>query len=104
MVQRVGVVFPEQAGDGTLVNISGGGVAAHAPNRAAAIRFLEYLASDEAQAIFAGANNEYPAVTGARLPPTVAAYANFKADPLSVTVYGRRQAEAQALFDEAGWR
>ncbi len=79
-------------------------MAANAPNRAAADRFLEYLASDEAQAILAGANNEFPAVQGARAPESVAAYADFKADPLPVTVYGRRQAEAQAVFDEAGWR
>jgi iron(III) transport system substrate-binding protein len=104
VVDRVGVAFPEQAGAGTLVNISGGGVAAHAPHRAAAVRFLEYLASEEAQAIFAGANNEYPAAVGARVPTQVAPHADFKADPLPVTVYGRRQAEAQAVFDEAGWR
>jgi iron(III) transport system substrate-binding protein len=104
VVEKVGMVFPEQAGAGALVNISGGGVAAHAPNRAAAVRFLEYLASDEAQSILAGANNEFPAVQGARPPESVAAYTNFKADPLPVTVYGRRQAEAQAVFDEAGWR
>ena len=104
VTERVGVVFPEQAGDGALVNISGGGVAAHAPHKANAIRFLEYLASDEAQAIFAGGNNEFPAVAAATPPAAVAAYAGFKADPLPVAVYGRRQAEAQALFDEAGWR
>ena len=75
-----------------------------APHRAAAIRFLEYLTSDEAQAVFAEANNEYPVVAGARLPASIAAYAAFKPDPMPVTVYGRRQAEAQAVFDQAGWR
>ncbi len=62
------------------------------------------LASDEAQAILAEANNEYPAVRGAPVPEGLKPYAGFKADPLSVAVYGRRQAEAQAVFDEAGWR
>ena len=104
VVGEVAIAFPEQAGTGTLVNISGGGVAAHAPNKANAVKFLEYLASDEAQAIFAGANNEFPAVESVRPPEAVAAYAQFKADPLPVTVYGRRQAEAQAIFDQAGWR
>ena len=104
VAEKVGVVFPGQAAEGTLVNISGGGVAAHAPHRDNAIRFLEYLASDEAQAIFAGGNNEFPAVAGAQAPASVAAYADFNADPLPVAVYGRRQAEAQAVFDEAGWR
>ncbi len=101
---RVGLSFPEQDGVGTHVNISGGGLAAHAPNKAAAIKFLEFLASDEAQAIFAGANHEYPAVEGLPSPPDVAAYSNFKSDPMAVSIYGQRQAQAQGVYDQAGWR
>ncbi|HEX8569937.1 MAG TPA: extracellular solute-binding protein [Caulobacteraceae bacterium] len=104
VMQKVAIAFPEQAGTGALVNISGGGVAAHAPNKENAVKFLEYLASDQAQAIFASANNEFPAVQAVKPPASVAAYANFKADPLPVTVYGRRQGEAQATFDQAGWQ
>lgn len=107
--ESTAMVFPEQthdgaSGAGTLVNISGGGVVANAPNRANAIRFLEYLSTPEAQAILAGANNEYPAVEDAPVPEGLRPYAKFQPSPLSVAVYGRRQAEAQALFDEAGWR
>lgn len=103
---RTVMIFPEQAdgAPGTLVNISGGGVAANAPNRANAVRFLEYLITPEAQAILAEANNEYPAVEGAAVPQALRPYADFRPAALSVAVYGRRQAEAQALFDEAGWR
>ena len=104
VVDKVAVVVPEQAGTGTLVNVSGGGVTAHARNKANAVKFLAYLASDEAQAIFAAANNEFPAVESGRPPPAVEAYARFKADPLPVSTYGRRQAEAQAVFDQTGWR
>ncbi|HEX8232048.1 MAG TPA: extracellular solute-binding protein [Caulobacteraceae bacterium] len=101
---RVKLSFPEQAGAGTHVNISGGGVAAHAPHRAEALRFLEFLTTDQAQHIFAGANHEFPAVATVEPPPDVKAISRFKADPMPVTVYGRRQAEAQAVFDQAGWR
>ncbi|MCX8497776.1 MAG: extracellular solute-binding protein, partial [Caulobacteraceae bacterium] len=101
---RVALSFPEQAGVGTHTNVSGGGLAAHAPNKAAAIKFLDYLASDEAQAIFAGANHEYPVVEGVPSPPDVAAISQFKADPMAVTVYGERQAQAQGVYDQAGWR
>ncbi len=101
---RVELAFPEQDGPGTHVNISGGGMAAHAPHPDAAKQFLEFLSSDEAQHIFAGANHEYPAVEGVKPPPDVEAYSHFKPDPMPVTVYGQRQAEAQAVFDEAGWR
>ncbi len=101
---KVTLAFPEQAGAGAHVNISGGGVAANAPNREAAVKFLEFLSTDEAQGIFAGANHEYPAVQGVTPPADVAAFSNFKADPMPVTVYGERQAQAQGLFDQAGWR
>ena len=101
---RVTLSFPEQAGAGTHVNISGGGVAAHAPHKAEAVQFLEFLATDEAQAIFAGANHEFPAVEGIRPPADVEAISHFKPDPMPVTVYGRRQAEAQDIYNQAGWR
>jgi iron(III) transport system substrate-binding protein len=95
---------PPRIGSGALVNISGGGVAANAPNRANAVRFLEYLTTPEAQTILAEANNELPAVQGAAVPEGLRPYADFQASTLPVSVYGRRQAEAQALFDQAGWR
>lgn len=104
VAEQVALVFPDQGGQGTHVNISGAGVAANAPNRANAVRFLEYLASDEAQRIFADANSEYPAVPSVQPPAVVAEYARFKADPLPVNTYGVRQAEAQAVLDQAGWR
>jgi iron(III) transport system substrate-binding protein len=100
VAERTALIFP----DPTHVNISGAGVARHSPNRANAVAFLEYLASDEAQRILADANSEYPAVTSVEPPAVVKDYADFKADPRPVDVYGRRQGEAQALLDQAGWR
>ncbi|HEY9218685.1 MAG TPA: extracellular solute-binding protein [Phenylobacterium sp.] len=96
--------FPDLAGSGTHVNISGAGVAAHAPNAVQAQAFLKFLATPEAQAIFAGANNEFPVIAGVATPPEVAAVAGFKPDPMPVSTYGARQAQAQAIFDQAGWR
>ncbi|MBC6983471.1 Fe(3+) ABC transporter substrate-binding protein [Caulobacter sp. 17J80-11] len=102
--EKVALSFPNLDGHGTHVNISGGGVARYAPHKDAAVKFLEFLATDEAQEIFAGANNEYPAVASVKPPALVAQYSNFTADPMPVTTYGARQAEAQAVFDKAGWR
>lgn len=102
--QKVALSFPGQAGNGTHVNISGGGIAAHAPNRDNAEKFLEYLATDEAQTILAGANNEFPAVAAVQIDPMPGIPATYKTDPMPVTVYGARQAEAQAIFDRVGWR
>ena len=64
VIAAVGIVFPDQGGNGTHVNISGAGLVKSAPNPENAIRFLEYLASDEAQLLFANGNHEYPAVPG----------------------------------------
>lgn len=101
---KVALAFPEQDGAGTHVNISGGGLARYAPNKDKALQFLEFLTTEEAQGIIAGANHEYPAVAGVTPPADVAAYSNFKADPMPVQIYGARQAEAQTVFDQAGWR
>ncbi|MGZ8406685.1 MAG: extracellular solute-binding protein, partial [Caulobacteraceae bacterium] len=101
---KVALSFPGQGGTGTHVNISGGGVAAHAPHRDAAMKFLEFLTTDKAQEIFSGANHEYPAVASVKMPADVEAVSHFKADPMPVTVYGQRQAEAQQVYTEAGWR
>lgn len=97
-------IFPDQDGNGTHVNISGAGVMAAAPHKAVAVKFLEYMASDEAQAIVANANYEFPAVKSVKLSPELQALGNFKIDPLNVATYGQNQAQAQAIFDRAGWR
>lgn len=98
------LAFPSLNGAGSHVNISGGGVAANAPNRANAVRLLEFLASPEAQQHFARNNNEYPASGDVPAPPPVNAYAGFKAHPMPVTAFARHQPEAQALMSRAGWR
>ncbi|MCX7961611.1 MAG: Fe(3+) ABC transporter substrate-binding protein [Burkholderiales bacterium] len=105
VVERVGIVFPNQASWGTHVNVSGAGVARHAPNREAAVRFLEYLASDEAQRYFADGNNEWPAVPGVKTEnPALAVLGEFRRDALNVAVLGRNQPEAQKIYDRAGWK
>jgi len=98
------VIFPNQDANGTHVNISGGGVMASAPHKAVAVKFLEYMAGDEAQNIIASANYEFPAVKSIKLSKELQGLGTFKTDPINVSVYGQNQAEAQAIFDRAGWR
>ena len=104
IAQKLKLGFPSLDGQGSHVNISGGGVAAHAPNRENAVKFLEFLASPEAQAIVSQYNYEYPAVADAAPAETVAPYADFQAHPMSVARYGVHQADAQSLISAAGWR
>ncbi len=105
VVRKVGLVFPDQQRKGTHVNISGGGMLKHAPNKAAAVKFLEYLASDEAQAYFANGNNEWPVVDSVKLAnPQLAAMGKFKVDQLSAGVLAKYTPKAQRFIDRAGWK
>ena len=105
LAERVGVIFPNQKTWGTHVNVSGAGVMRHAPNRDNAVRFLEYLASDEAQRYFADGNNEWPVVSTARIDnPALAALGELTYDPINVAVLGRNQPLAQKIFDRVGWK
>ena len=105
LVKRLGVVWPNQNGRGTHVNVSGAGVVKTTKHREAAVKFLEYLAGDEAQRYFANGNNEWPAV------PTVtvnneelAELGKFKADSTPLTQMASHLPAAQKLLDRAGYR
>jgi iron(III) transport system substrate-binding protein len=100
----VQVFWADQGGAGTHVNVSGAGIVAASKNKDAARAFLEWLASDAVQADFASVNFEIPARKGAALDPVVAAWGEFRSDPVNVSVAGQRQAEAVRLMDRAGWR
>ena len=102
LMANLEIVFPNQDGRGTHINISGAGVTKYAPNRENAIRFLEYLTSDFAQRLFAEGNNEYP-ISGPTTGP-VAALGEFKRDDLNVSVLGENQTEAVKVYDRAGWK
>jgi len=104
VAEKIGVIFPNQSGRGAHVNVSGAGVLKHAPHREAAVKFLEYLASDEAQAYFANGNNEYPVVGKVRDNRELASLGEFRKDSINVTLLGRNQAAAQQAYDRAGWK
>jgi iron(III) transport system substrate-binding protein len=101
---QVGVIFPDQAGRGAHVNISGGGLIKTAPNRESAIKFLEYLSSNEAQNFFAKGNREYPVVPGVALDPFLAKLGRGKEDTVSVANYGPNLAKAVQVMNRAGWK
>ena len=100
----IGWVFPDQDGNGAHVNISGAGVAANAPNRENAVRFLEYLASDQAQQYFSAGNDEYPAVPGVGLSPSVAQLGLFRADAVPLADVAAELDAAVRIYNEVGWK
>ncbi len=105
IVSRTGVVFPDQAGHGTHVNVSGAGVLRNAPHRDNAVKFLEYLAGSDAQRYFADGNNEWPVVAGVPVAnPALDTLGAFRIDPLPIATLGRNTPEAQKIADRVGWK
>lgn len=105
VVEKVGVVFPNQQSWGTHVNIAGAAVAKYAPHREAAVRFIEYLASDEAQNYFANGNNEWPAVPSVKpANPALESLGTFKTETIPVSSVGANQSKVQQMLDRVGFK
>lgn len=104
VAEQVAMHFPAEENGGTHVNISGAGIALNSPNEENATRFLEYLATAEAQQLYAIGNNEFPIIDGMELPPVLEQFGTFESDAVNVTSYGENNPEAIRLMDRAGWR
>jgi iron(III) transport system substrate-binding protein len=105
LVEKVGVVFPNQSDFGTHVNIAGAGVAKYSKNRDAAVKFLEYLAGDSAQAYFADGNNEWPVVQSVKVNnPALRVMGDFKTESVPVAAIGMNQVKVQQMLDRVGYK
>lgn len=105
VVANVRFVWPNQESWGTHVNVSGAGMLKNAPNKEAAVKFLEYLTSDQAQIYFADGNNEWPVVPSVKTDnPALAELGEFKSDTTPLAQLSAGIAEAQRIFDRAGFR
>ncbi len=102
--KKVGLHFPNQDGRGTHINVSGAGVAKYAPNKDNAIRFIEFLVSEEAQEVFANLNYEYPVNPNVEPAPLLQEWGEFKEDTLNLSKLGENNKKAVVIFDEAGWK
>jgi iron(III) transport system substrate-binding protein len=107
VMDKVGVVFPNQSSWGTHVNIAGGAMAKNAKNPANAVKFLEYLASKEAQDYFANGNNEWPTAKGVKVSnPALQTMSGggFKSETIPVSVVGMNQVKVQQMLDRVGYK
>ena len=109
VVEKVGVVFPNQATWGTHVNIAGAAVARHAKNQANAVKFLEYLASPSAQNYFANGNNEWPVAKGVNtdnpaLKSMTGGSGQFKSETIPISAVGANQVKVQQMLDRVGFK
>jgi iron(III) transport system substrate-binding protein len=108
LMEKVGVVFPNQQSWGTHLNIAGGAVAKNSKNTAAAVKFLEYLASPEAQNYFANGNNEWPTAKGVKVQnPALTAISgggDFKTETIPLAAVGANQVKVQQMLDRVGFK
>ena len=107
VVERIGVVFPNQSSWGTHINIAGGAVARNSKHLPGAVRFLEYLASASAQEHFANGNNEWPAAKDIRLVnPALQAMTggSFKSETMPISVVGMNQVKVQQMLDRVSFK
>ena len=108
LMERVGIVFPNQASWGTHMNIAGGAVAKNAKHPEAAVKFLEYLASAEAQNHFANGNNEWPTAKGVKTSnPALQAMSgggDFKAETIPLAAVGASTVKVQQMLDRVGFK
>lgn len=104
VAEQVGVFFPNQDTNGTHVNVSGIGLLKHAKNSENAIKFIEFMTSQEAQGQFAEGNNEYPANPEVAPSETLKSWGEFKTQDITMTILGEKNTDAVKIFNEVGWK
>lgn len=102
--ESVGIIFPNQNGRGTHINISGIGVTKYAPNKENAIKLIEFLSGKEAQQTLANLNYEYPINPEANKASILKTWGDFKADSVELYKLGEYNSSAVKIFDEVGWK
>ena len=102
--QQVAVFWPNQAGRGAHVNVSGAGVTNSAQHKDAAVRLLEYLVSVPAQEWYAKTNHEFPVRDGVAGGEILQSWGAFKADDLNLAILGENNQDAVRAMDRAGWK
>lgn len=98
------IFWPNQETSGVHMNVSGAGITANAKNKEGALKLIEWLSSEEAQAQFAGLNMEYPVNAKVAVDPVVEKWGEFKGNPMNVTKYGELQGNAIKLMDRVSYK
>jgi iron(III) transport system substrate-binding protein len=104
VAENVGVFFPNQETTGTHINVSAIGVTKHAKNVENAIKFIEFLSSEQAQGQFAEVNYEFPANPNVEESDLLKSWGTFKEQDINLSVLGQNQQQAIKIFNEVGWK
>lgn len=99
----VRIIYPTFKAGGTHLNVSGMAMTKSAPNKAAAVKLMEFLSSDEAQAIYAEANNEFPVKPGVKQSDLVASWGPFTPDSINLMDVAKQRPAALRLMEEVNF-
>jgi iron(III) transport system substrate-binding protein len=97
------VILPTFQGGGTHVNLSGVVLTKHAPNKANAVKLIEWLVGEHAQHMYADMNYEYPLLAEVKVNPTIAGYGTLKPDALPLAEIAKNKKGAANLVDKVGF-
>jgi iron(III) transport system substrate-binding protein len=97
------VILPTFKDGGTHVNLSGVVLAKHAPNKANAMKLIEWLAGEKAQHMYADSTYEYPLRAGIAINKTIAGYGTLKPDALPISKIADNKKAAANLVDKVGF-
>lgn len=104
IAESLGLIFPDQNGAGTHINVSGIGLTKAAKNKDAAIKFMEFLASEKAQKQFAEGNYEFPVNSKVESSDLLKSWGEFKTQNINLAKLGELNAQAVKIYDEIGWK
>ncbi len=102
-VANIGLIFPNQNGRGTHINVSGAGVAKYSKNKDNAIKFIEFLTSEKAQDLFSKSNYEYPVNPNVAASELLQSWGSFQEDKMNLSNLGEYNSDAVMLFNKVGW-
>jgi iron(III) transport system substrate-binding protein len=102
--KKVKVIWPNQAGRGAHINISGVALAKNAPNKNAALKLIDFLLSKESQLWYAKTNHEYPVLADIAWSELLQSFGTFKTEQVPLGKLGELNAEAVKMMDRAGWK
>jgi len=104
IAEQVGVIWPDQDGSGTHINISGAGITKHAQNKEHAETLLKFMLEEASQQWYAEVNHEYPVMEGVAWSQELQSLGEFKAQDVDFEKMGALNADALKVMDRAGWR
>ena len=101
--ESANLVFPTLAGEGTHMNVSGVMMTKYAPNKANAVKLMEFLVSKKAQGIYANVNNEYPIDPDVKASPLLESWGKFQRDTITLDKIAANRAAALKIVNSVGF-